>query len=377
MTPSPEGVRLEQRYRRLLIAYPSAYREERGEEMVVTLMSAAPQERRWPSAADALDLGVHGMRTRLRVSRRDLSTPRAADAAYRAALLILAVAAAAAVGMIVGVSLLGETVFHGGQNPNGSYPDPVRVAVGVLLSALPAALVAAWCGRDRLARCLAVAGGVSAVGAGAVLAVYALRNRNEHINGSNLFATLALLCLPGVLLSLGRREGERGSRGWTGRCLAGGVVLSLIYSLWIAMGAVLYRFVAVDDRTVFDSRDTMNLVDTGLNLLVTITLAAVGAWNFASGLRRSHDPRRLTIAWATSIPLLAAAVGTPVTPVVFRPEVVAISGRWVELSTNLFQATYSLAIFGALGVLARRSLSRVSQASTPLRFVGPPGRAVD
>ena len=53
-TPSPTG-RLERRYRRLLIAYPRAYRSARSEEMIATLMSATP-DRRWPSVPDAADL---------------------------------------------------------------------------------------------------------------------------------------------------------------------------------------------------------------------------------------------------------------------------------------------------------------------------------
>ncbi|HEV2377688.1 MAG TPA: hypothetical protein VGS19_36690 [Streptosporangiaceae bacterium] len=57
---------LEDRYRRLLCAYPSAYRAQRGEELVGTYLDFAGPGRRWPSLGDTTDLLAGGIRQRLR-----------------------------------------------------------------------------------------------------------------------------------------------------------------------------------------------------------------------------------------------------------------------------------------------------------------------
>jgi hypothetical protein len=55
---------LERRYSRLLRAYPSAYRAERGDEILDTLMAAAPHDRTWPTFRDARTLVLGGLRVR-------------------------------------------------------------------------------------------------------------------------------------------------------------------------------------------------------------------------------------------------------------------------------------------------------------------------
>ncbi|WP_405099250.1 hypothetical protein [Micromonospora sp. NBC_01412] len=59
---------LERRYRRLLWAYPSAYRRDRGAELVGTYLDLASEGRRRPSLADAADLVGGGLRERLRAA---------------------------------------------------------------------------------------------------------------------------------------------------------------------------------------------------------------------------------------------------------------------------------------------------------------------
>ncbi|GAA4733197.1 hypothetical protein [Phytohabitans rumicis] len=56
---------LARRYRLLLLCYPRAYRRERGEELVATLLEAAPPARTRPSAREAVNLIGHGLRARL------------------------------------------------------------------------------------------------------------------------------------------------------------------------------------------------------------------------------------------------------------------------------------------------------------------------
>src|ERR1700677_2609833 len=61
---------LERRYRRLLRAYPAGYREERGAEMLATLLEAAPVGATWPSLRDARALVMGGLRVRAAQNHR-------------------------------------------------------------------------------------------------------------------------------------------------------------------------------------------------------------------------------------------------------------------------------------------------------------------
>jgi hypothetical protein len=60
---------LEQRYRRLLRAYPKAYRERQGEELISTLMEAADPQARRPAFREALSLAAGGFAVRVRQAR--------------------------------------------------------------------------------------------------------------------------------------------------------------------------------------------------------------------------------------------------------------------------------------------------------------------
>ncbi|SCE68742.1 hypothetical protein GA0074695_0312 [Micromonospora viridifaciens] len=56
---------LTRHYRRLLLAYPRAYRRERGEEMIGVLLDRAPAGRTRPTVREAFDLVRGGLRCRL------------------------------------------------------------------------------------------------------------------------------------------------------------------------------------------------------------------------------------------------------------------------------------------------------------------------
>jgi hypothetical protein len=60
----------ERGYRRLLRAYPAWYRRERGEEILDTLLAAAPHGRTWPSLRDGGALILGGLRVRAGQNRR-------------------------------------------------------------------------------------------------------------------------------------------------------------------------------------------------------------------------------------------------------------------------------------------------------------------
>ena len=56
--------RLERRARWLLRAYPAAYRADRGEEIIGTLLEAVPPGRDWPPSREAVALAAAGLRAR-------------------------------------------------------------------------------------------------------------------------------------------------------------------------------------------------------------------------------------------------------------------------------------------------------------------------
>ncbi|WP_432976568.1 hypothetical protein [Dactylosporangium sp. CA-233914] len=58
---------LERRYRRWLLAYPAAYRRRQGEELLTTLLDAAPPDRRTPTWREVSDLLKGGLRQRFRL----------------------------------------------------------------------------------------------------------------------------------------------------------------------------------------------------------------------------------------------------------------------------------------------------------------------
>jgi hypothetical protein len=62
--------RLERRARHLLRAYPPAYRADRGEEILGTLLEATPPGRDWPSAREAASVIGGGLRTRRQANQR-------------------------------------------------------------------------------------------------------------------------------------------------------------------------------------------------------------------------------------------------------------------------------------------------------------------
>ncbi len=61
---------LERHCRLLLLAYPAAYRRDRGEEIAGTLLEATPEGRSWPPARDIRSLVMGGFRARAAQNRR-------------------------------------------------------------------------------------------------------------------------------------------------------------------------------------------------------------------------------------------------------------------------------------------------------------------
>jgi hypothetical protein len=65
-----DSTHLERRYRRLLAFYPTAFRQEREEEMLAVLMAGASEGQQRPRLAETMDLVANGIRLRLRPLKR-------------------------------------------------------------------------------------------------------------------------------------------------------------------------------------------------------------------------------------------------------------------------------------------------------------------
>jgi hypothetical protein len=85
---------LERRCRLLLRAYPAAYRRDRGEEIIGTLLEATPAGRSWPLVRDVRGLITGGLRARAALNRRLTTAANLRVAVVAGAAIFLACIAA-------------------------------------------------------------------------------------------------------------------------------------------------------------------------------------------------------------------------------------------------------------------------------------------
>jgi hypothetical protein len=368
MTAEKHDARLELAYRRLLLAYPADYRNDRGDELVSTLLASAPPGRRRPSIAEAFDLLYHGIRTRARVTRRTLTGPAAADELVQAAVVSLTVAAAVAVAVIVGVSFLGQPVFY--RHPESSYPVPVRAGVGLVLATFPAALAFLSGNRPRVARRLAALGALGAIGFAAWLSVHAVHIQSERIatlddmmygipsvpdetlEPSNLFGLVTLLCVPAVLLIATRSTSDHRRRVEHGALFAG--LLGAAFIVLTTTDLLVRARLAVLGPEGTSTGPAPSLHDTGLTQGIAVVLVAAVVWHV---VRRPRS-RSLTVAFAMSLPALGYAIGTLVTPMAFRPG----WSRTENLALNLLEVAFVAAVVATFAARAIASVRRPQNA---------------
>jgi hypothetical protein len=137
---------LARRYQALLRAYPKAWRDERGEEMLGTLLDAAEPGRRRPSAREAASIVGQGMLERLGLRRR-----RSPGAVWAEGLRIGALIMLAATFTDVVISLV-EAVQHPGV-PGAIAWHGTAIVLGIAAMAalirgrpmVAAVLTALWC----------------------------------------------------------------------------------------------------------------------------------------------------------------------------------------------------------------------------------------
>jgi hypothetical protein len=242
--------RLERRCRALLRAYPAAFRAERGDEVLATLLDAN-EGRRAPRLGDALDVVGHGLATRVR------RWPGSAAAALWADAAAVALVAALTVVVAFGIALLvrwGAVLRHT-DIPN--YETRHIVLAHLLGATGVATLGAVYAARERLARRL-----VAATAAGTV--------------------ALGTYVYVGVI-------GADDRRGWPyvlGAAIGGGLLVAAVSRTdAVARAAVVPR------------------AAWGVTFTVT-TAVALGAARLDLAIRTLRAPELLALTYAVAAPLL-------------------------------------------------------------------------
>jgi hypothetical protein len=225
---------LERRCGLLLRAYPAGYRQERGEEIVSTLLEATPAGRSWPLARDLRSLAIGGLHARAAVNQQ-----RTTAANLRVAMLIgvsAYLASTAANDASFAAELL--TQRHGAGRLAGL---PLLV-MGTLLGL---AVTVAWVSSRRPVRLAAV-----------MAAAIAVLLPGQWRFGFEWPVT-ELACLTALVLFAGRDE--RPGRGWLWPVALVVAWMSVAYflpgswTLWIiwlpeAVGVLSLLWVVIDAR---------------------------------------------------------------------------------------------------------------------------------
>ncbi len=164
---------LERRSRLLLRAYPAAYRRERGEEMIGTLLETTP-DRAWPRLQDVRALVAGGLKARAAQNRRISAAANLRVAVMAGSSLYLVMLAAEFLGIGLGELRL---------NPMPAWYWPVLVG-----ASLAATVLLAWVTRPAIAAISALA---------AAVAVYFLDRGPAHLLWPFMpvFVSLAVIVL--------------------------------------------------------------------------------------------------------------------------------------------------------------------------------------
>ena len=268
----------ERRSRRLLRAYPAAYRRERGEEIISTLLEATPAERTWPRPRDARALIVGGVRARA-AQNRHLTT---ADN------LRIAVMVGVALYLSVWIGVYLRTAVLDFSRPGMVWP---ALLVGLPLAA---ALVLAW----TAPRFVVLAGALPA----AVAVCYLVLVRTHLIGPAivqlaSLAGLVALiprtvrpsrrwLWLVGVVVAPAVLPFPHTYLGYLERLYSGGLVLAIfvISILWAVIDArLIVAIITYLTLTVVQS--DLAIVTHGFGiysqippLLVVAAVAALAVW---------------------------------------------------------------------------------------------------
>jgi hypothetical protein len=270
---------LERHCQLLLRAYPAAYREVRGEEIIGTLLEATPPSRSWPVLRDVRGLLFGGLGARA-------ARPRQFTTAGN-----LRVAALAGVAAYLTFSASGDL---GGDFRAGVIRSELFTASGPLLAALlpliPIGLL--WLSRRRL---------VVLVGAlpSAAAICYAELWRGHMVRP----AVLGLACLAALVALAGYPERPRWRWFWPLGLLAIAplplAIAGLFTGLYLLVPLVALALLSIA-RIVIDARPTIAMavfllaIPLSTNFLLIVTgITAAAVWRLR---RQSAHPGRPTQA---------------------------------------------------------------------------------
>ena len=309
---SAGAARLERRARWLLRAYPAAYRADRGEEIIGTLLEAVPPGRDWPPSREAVALAAAGLRARRAASLRRGLAASLRQVAVAGAAVYLVQLPALGLGAVVWSARRGHLHFL-----FWNY-EWLFYALGVLALVI---LAAGWSGRRWL------------VAAGAAAAVTAALSFLLMWQDWYLMVVLAdFIGPPAVVFLLFARRTERPP-------------LSLLWLPGLALGAALAESLAGTVPPLFAAvtagTTLLSPYTTGLSL-VTVLVAV--CW-LATDVRPLAS---LVLAFAGSRVVYGFAYGRP--SVTVGPTVITLG------------ITASLAAACALAWLLRRRI----HASPPM-----------
>jgi hypothetical protein len=286
----------------LLRAYPAAYRSERGEEIVSTLLETTPEGRDWPLPRDIRGLVTGGLHARAVLNRRSTTSANLRVAVLVGVAAYLAFAAADHLGALLFAAGRGDgfrwaspvppgslLAAHGQQPERGGavgyHAFQFHVGVEVLAALIIVTLVLAWLSRRRA---IVLAGALPAV---AALAAVGSWRSDEASFGSTV---MELACL-GVLIAVAGTE--RPGRRWlwligpiglagllaastlpaTGPAAATGV---LVLCLLVTLAMVSVALVPIDARPAI----AIAVFLLGLWLSAAIGNIGLGSAVFSSGL---------------------------------------------------------------------------------------------
>jgi hypothetical protein len=246
----------------LLRAYPAAYREVRGEEIIGTLLEATPPGRSWPLSRDIRCLISGGLRARAEQPKQFTT----------AANLRVAVLAGVAAYLAFSASTYLSTHFRWGV-----IPVPGRLlATAVVLPLFPMTLT--WLSRRRL------------VVLGSALPAAAATCYAGPWQGMSMGSTVVDLACLGVLVALAGHVKRPGLRWfWPLGLLAiaplplaltGRLFPLYLLVLVLALGVLSIAWMVIDARPAI----AMAVFLLAIQLPVTIGFLAIGDWSLVSAL---------------------------------------------------------------------------------------------
>jgi hypothetical protein len=286
----------------LLRAYPAAYRSERGEEIVGTLLETTPEGREWPLLRDIRGLVAGGLSARAALNRRNTTAANLRVAVLVGVAAYLAFAMAGRLGALLFAAVHGDVFRWASPMPPGSLlaahgQQPERggavryqafqlhVGVEVVAALIILTLVLAWMSRRR-----------AIVLASALLAVAALVAVGSWRSDVASFGStvMELACLAVLIAVAGK---ERPGRRWlwligpialaglltastlpaTGPAAAMGV---LVLGLLLTLAMASIALVAIDARPAI----AVAVVLLGIWLSAAIGNLGMGVGLLVSGL---------------------------------------------------------------------------------------------